>query len=347
MEPDTTTHDPGGAKPLDWRAMMRPPSLKDALANLILIPPLFLPVAWGLYALVDWLPGLYWAVVIAVGCVLLLFFGALSVELATHIKRRDTATQTLRAASQGRIEVIGTLRRTADHLVSPLYGVDCIGYSARFDARPVPPPGTATTTGGKRRDVILFSESSFPPAVLMVDGPAEAFLSFEGVHRHGTEIELLHPEAPRDLLRADIRDRLVDGDWTITLRQEALIPTDMPIQLNGVFRTLSSQDSYLEAVRKQTGLRAPTKEELDASPVEQAWRTYCARREDAAGTSGPVPVDAVVPITDFKRHALVRVTDAGGRASAKIAAILVLMLLPFLYLALRLLDVMKPLPLLF
>lgn len=331
---------PLAAPPRHWRTLLRKKTRLEVVLGHALIPPLGGVVAWGLWGLAGWWEWLYWPVLILAGFTFHVFLAVAVNALRMQVKRTDTATQTLRAASQGRIEVIGTVRPIEGTLVSPLYGVPCVAFKAWF---------TALDAKG---ELVSVRDKVLPAAVLLTDGLREAFLPVHQADEVSMRVELTQLDAPRDLLRQDIREALGEGG-TISERLEDVIPTDKPMQVNGVFRTLSSGDSYRTVVNAHVGLHPPTAEDLEKDAVEQVWRTYCRRREaeaeagGAAPVPGPVPVDAILPVTHFKGIGIVRVADADWRHAADVVFNMALFAVPFGYLLLRLLDLTGPLPLLF
>lgn len=340
-----TTHEQitAPALGLGWEDLRREDSMILKSLAYPAVPLVILPLPWLMHAVAGWATWLYWTMVVVAVGMLLISVGVIRQEIRFHIKRRDTATQTLRAASQGRIEVIGTLR-TIDGppLISPLYGIPCVAYWSCFIAE-----SKTKTSSAKKPDPIHVTAKQPPPAVLLGDGAAEVFVPFKDSFRVDTEVPLDQTTAPATLLRPDLQASLAAGDWTITVRREDVVPVDKPVQVNGLFRTLTSRDSYTTVVAAHTNLLPPTTEQLESDPVEQAWRTYCARREAEAGQSGPesapVPVNAILPITHFTAYSMVRVSDAGGWATARMSFVLVLMSLPFAYLLARLMGWLEPL----
>ncbi|MGC2856187.1 hypothetical protein ACM64Y_12000 [Novispirillum sp. DQ9] len=328
--------DTSAAQPRHWRTLLRKKERSEVVMGYATVMPVSGAVAWGLWALAGWLEWLYWPVLILAGFTFHVFIAVAVNALRMQVKRADTATQTLRAASQGRIELIGTVRPIEGTLVSPLYGVPCVAFNAWFSAR--------DASG----ELVTAREKVLPAAVLLTDGDREAFLPVHEADEVAMRVELAQLDASRELLRQDIREELGDGG-KISARLEEVVPADKPMQVNGVFRTLSSGDSYRTVVNAHVGLIPPTEEELEKDAVEQAWRRFCRRREAEAGGAGPVPVpvDAILPVTHFKGIGIVRVADADWRLAADVVANMVMFAVPFGYLLLRLLDLTGPLPLLF
>jgi len=332
--------------PPAWKKFQTQTPLWGYILVYALAPVVYFLIAWGVYAIGSLDRRLYWVVMPTLGVFVFLCIGVIFVAIRFHIKRTDTATQTLRSASQGRVELIGTLKPLDEPVVSPLYGISCVAWWFTLMATPRQWP-----EGQSRPADLSIRESHMPAAVLLTDGENDAFLPFDNMFRDDTQVMLNKLDAPHDLMRQDLRILTQEEEWKITHRSEDLIPCDKPLQLNCVFRTLSSRDSYLEACYDQTNFLPPTPQELENSPLEQAWRAYCACREAAAekqsGIGGPMRVDAILPITSLKPISLVRPVDAGGMAAWRIIHSMVLALLPAVYALLRLSDIIPPLLFLF
>lgn len=341
---------PEAPPPPAWEAFRHQFPLWGDIVGYILAPVVFILMAWGGYAVGSWGGLAYWIVMLTVGGFVFICLLVIATEIRFHIKRSDTATQTLRAASQGRVELIGTIRPLDGPVISPLYGVSCAAFWSRIIAKPRQWPEGWPAGRAKPADVYM-QDKYVPAAVLLTDGKAEAFVPYSDTFRGDSDVRLDKLDAPHDLLREDVRASVAEGEWEITHRTEYVIPCDTPLQLNGLFRTLSSRDSYLEVVNKHTDILPPTPEQLETSPLEQAWRAYCARREAAAmengGSTEAAPVDAILPITNYKRISLVRPADAGGWAAWRTIHIMVMFIVPSVYVLLRLPDLIEPLPFLF
>lgn len=317
----------------EWRDLLETKKVWEVVLSYAIIPVVCGMLAWGLWALTEWWALLYWPVVILAGLLLFISISLVATELLMQVKRADTATQTLRAASQGRIEVIGTVRPIEAPLVSPLYGVPCVAFNAWFRGK---------DASGQLVEV---REKTLPDAVVLTDGVTEAFLPIGAPHETAIRAALARLDAPHDWLRQDIREALGE-DGTILIRTEEVIPCDKPLQVNGVFRTLSSRDSYRTIVNAHVDFPPPLPENLAKDAVELAWKAFCQRCEAAAGGK-EVPVDAILPVTHIKGIGIVRVKDADWRYALDSIATTILIEAPFAYLFARLLDVVEPLPLLF
>lgn len=319
----------------DWRQFARARTpIRETVITHVVVPLVFGLLCWAGWALVGWLAWLHWPVVVVNAVLLGLFLSVVFNTARMQVKRVDTATQTLRAASQGQIEVIGTISPIGALRASPLYGVPCVAFKSWLTAYPA--------TGKPFR----LEETWLPPAVILTDGSREAFLPVHAGDEPDMHAVLHTPQAPRDLLREDVREN-VGSDWRITERREHVIPPDAPMQVNAVFRTVSSHDSYRATVNAHVGLPPPTAEALETCPVEAAWRTYCRHRETIAGTAGPVAVDAFLPVTLYKDIGIVRVADSRWLYALDQMVTVLLASLPLFYLLLRLLGVIDPLPFLF
>lgn len=272
--------------------------------GLLLSPIVYVLLVVGILELVDWAGWLRWPVAILLGLLVLMIAAVLVEQVRVHAKRTDTATQSIRSASQGRIELVGTLKPVGGEVLSPLYGVPCVSWVAKL---------TATA---EARPAVRFSDSMNPAAVLLTDGEgAEVFLPFPNDSVPAMEIEIERPDEPISLLREDLR-RQSDGT-TIAQRFESLVPCGKPMQANAVFRTLSSADSYLKAVCAHRKQPEPAERDLQEDKVEQAWRSYCRHREEVAGAV-PVPVDVLLPLGEIGGVRVVRQTFASWRETATI-----------------------------
>lgn len=307
-----------------WEALRRPVDSTERM-GFALLPIVYSFIAWGLVELAVWMPWLTVPLFLAAGFLLYVLGHIVVHQIGLHVRRADTATQTLRAASQGRIEVKGTLRPvTGTPLISPLYGIPCAAYTAEF------------TAVRSRQERVTLKEEVFPEAVLLSDGDAEAFLPLEEIHRFHTEVELSRPDAPLDWLRADLREQIDGPGWQVVQRAETLIPCDKVMQVNAVFHTQSTADSYLDAEARHLGKAPPPPETREHHPTETLWREYCRRREADAGGDHPVAVDALLSISLMKGIGIVRARDANVRDTAKTIGMALVFLPGALYLFLRL-----------
>lgn len=293
---------------MEWERLEK--KSNDELLGHLMSPPFYGFIAWGIYELVDWASWLHWPVVIMLILMLMAFVAIPFYELKVQAIRADTATQKLRSASQGRIELVGTLLPLEGEILSPLYSVPCVAWRSTFTAwperrqgepRPLKPP-------------IDFKDSHVPAAVLLSDGEASAFIPLYENQSALLEVEIDSLDEPKALLRNDLRQPLEAGRLTIGSRNESVIPCGKPMQVNATLATLSSDQSYQQAVRRRQNLPEFTPEELEKDPVENAWRSYCLSREEAGGTPGiPVQVDAIVPTADNGIIELSSVRRSGWR----------------------------------
>ncbi|KJS36941.1 MAG: hypothetical protein VR70_13350 [Rhodospirillaceae bacterium BRH_c57] len=289
----------------DWRPMVQTISPLQWVVAGVFLPVSMALIAWGLFALVDWLPILRIPMIVLVAIIILLTIQITNNQVQIQIKRADTATQTLRAASQGKIELVGTVRPIDKPLFSPVYGVSCVSYRSSIAFRPANPAPDG--------EPIFYSDSHWPAAVLLTDGRHDMFMPFSDVGKSSMEVMLQQADAPLEWLRADLRERLAGNDWTVTLRDEHVIPSDKPLKVNAVLRTLTSRDSYLETRARHLDLLPPQPEDLETDEIELAWRAHCNRREEAAGTGEAVPVDALLPLSVVKVLPYACVADADWR----------------------------------
>lgn len=336
--------DKATGREVRWQDLRRDHGLGMDLFVYCAISAGFMLVAWGIHELVLWqefLRGPVALVLMAFNAFLVLI---VVMTIRTEAKRRDTATQTIRSASQGKIELVGMVEAVEEPLVSPLYGVECIAYRSGFQA--VPEVSLKEALAGKTSlDAVTFSEEVFAPAFLLTDGRAEVFVPFERHNFGSTEVLLVAEDEPHDTIRADVAERLRPS-MTITSRDENVVPVGKQVMVNGVFRTLSSEDSYVRVAARHREIMEPSDEELARDPVEQAWIAYCHHKAADAG-GAVVPVDALLPVTHFIGLPVVRATEPSWRDAVKQTAIMLVVLIPGLYLAARLLDSIPPLPLLF
>ncbi len=320
-----------------WQAFQKELEISEGQA-LVVLPVVYYFFAWGIYEATAWLSWLTIPVAIAVALLLVAVILTALSELSLHVKRADTATQTLRAASQGRIELKGTLLPVdGKALTSPLYGIPCVSYDAGFTAvRRTTGKTTADTTGR-----VALREKVVADAVLLSDGVDEAFLPLNDVHRYHTQVELDRCDAPTDLLRADLRDQIGhdqigrDG-WRVAARTETIIPCDKPVLVNAFFITLTTADSYLAAEAKHLGKPPPEPKALENSPKETLWRAYCQRRQEESGAAHPVTVNALLPNRGLTEIGIVRERDATWQNTVKVVGMAVVLAPATLYLFLRL-----------
>lgn len=295
----------------------------------------FMLVAWAIHAVVLWQDFLRGPVALIVLGFNVLLVLVVIMTIRTEIKRRDTATQSIRAASQGRIELVGMVRAVGEPLVSPLYGVKCIAYRSVFRADSEISFKDAIK-GKPTPDPVTFSEEVFQPAFLLTDGKAEVFVPLERGNFSSTEILLDKDDEPLDTIRSDVAAHL-QPRMTVTSRGENVIPVGKLVMVNGVFRTLSSEDSYQRVSARHREIMEPSDEGLAHDPVEQAWLAHCRRKAAEAG-GGVVQIDVVLPITHFLGLPVVRATEPSWRTAVKDVATMLVVLIPGAYLAARLLD---------
>lgn len=310
----------GGQGSMAWERL-RKRNESDLVMGVLLSPFAYFLLGLGILALVEWAGWLRWPMIILLGVLFLAAMTGFVQQVRVHMKRADTATQSIRAASQGRIELIGTLKSLEGEVISPLYAVPCVSWLSRLSASAELLPSEKIAD----RPVVRFSESMSPPAVLLTDGEgAEVFLPFLDENVQGMEIEIDRPDEPRSLLREDLRKQMEMRTFVIGKRLESLVPCGKLMQANAVLSTLSSTDSYLRAVHARRKLPEPSEEQLRDDKVEQAWRRYCRAREEKAGAA-PVPVNALLPLDEIGGVRIVRQTFASWRETAFIIGMMVML----------------------
>ncbi|KJS40013.1 MAG: hypothetical protein VR70_06395 [Rhodospirillaceae bacterium BRH_c57] len=307
-----------------WQAFQKEAEIDESLA-FVLMPVVYYFFAWGIYEVTAWLSWLTIPVALAVALLLVMLIAITISELSLHVKRADTATQTLRAAAQGRIELKGTLLPVGgEALTSPLYGIPCVSYDAEF-----------TAVRGTTERVTL-REKVFPAAVLLTDGVDEVFLPMDEKNRLNIEVELYRDDAPTGLLRADLREQVGGTGWRFAARKEVVVPCGKPVLVNTFYQTLTTADSYLAAEAKHLGKPPPEPKTLEDSPKETLWRDYCQRRQEASGAAHPVVVNTLLPDRDLTDISIVRERDADWRNTVKIVSMALALVPGALYLFLRL-----------
>ncbi len=293
------------ARQMEWERLEKKSS--DMAVGLLLSPPFYALVAWGIFELVEWATWLYWPVLVVLVVMLMAFVAMPIYQIKLHATRADTAPQKLRSASQGRIELVGTLLPLEGEILSPLYSVPCVAWRSRFTA-------WAEQRHGQPRPVapaIDFKESDLPAAVLLSDGEASAFIPLYKSATGLLEVEIDARDEPKELLRMDLRQPVEAGRLNIGDRSEVVIPCGKRMQVNATLITLSSDQSYQQAVRRRLNLPELTPDALEKDAIENAWLSHCRGKEEAAGT--PVQVDAIVPTSHVGDLHLAAVRYVGWR----------------------------------
>lgn len=310
----------GGQGSMAWERL-RKRNEAELVWGVVFSPFIYFLLGLGILELVEWAGWLRWPMIILLVLLLLVLMIGVVQQVRVHVKRADTATQSIRAASQGRIELIGTLKPIEGEVISPLYAVPCVSWVSKLSAAAELRPAEKIAD----RPVVRFSDSLSPPAVLLTDGEgAEVFLPFLDENVQGMEIEIERPDEPRSLLREDLRKQMEMRTFVIGTRFESLVPCGKPMQANAVFSTLSSTDSYFKAVQARRKLPEPSEEQLLEDKVEQAWRRYCRAREEKAGAA-PVPVNALLPLDEIGGVRVVRQSFASWRETALVISMMLIL----------------------
>lgn len=291
-----------------------------AYALILVASALLSAGAAGLAVLLPWL---HWPVVILLGLFTLVPPLTIFNFLRVWAARKDTATSTIRAAPQGLVEIRARVEPIPGReLISPLFGAAC-GYHRSI-------------VNGWRKSGALMSEvmvlASESRSILLDDGVAQVFVP--GDANMISEIDLVarqtlttFPDEWRPLLREPGIDLERYESYAV---EEHLVPAGLTLQVNGEFRTLSADDSYLTARAAALGLAPPSPEDLAADPVEQDWRAYCSHLAAMAGQGGAaVRVNAILP--DRSGPAWLNLTDARDgrlRQTVHLSVCLLLMGIP-------------------
>lgn len=282
-----------------WTPYRVPPSVVPRVLNVLALTFAYLFLLFVVNRLTEMFPVLRWpAGALAVGVVVLCVVPVVT-RLRVEIKRADTATQTIRAASQGRIELVGRVAAIGEPVGSPLFDVPAVSWWSSLDAFVDVRAARAAADGAPDLKGVIFTETR-ERSFLVSDGDRAVFVPFDVRHRFDVSEQLADLEAPFELLRRDILDRIAGRPVHARKREETVVPIGMRVQTNGVLRTFLSSDPYLPEYARRTGAKAPTEAELERHPVEADWREFCRGEERRRG-GGPVPVDALLPLSARKR----------------------------------------------
>lgn len=310
-----TTTTPPNQPP--WAPYVRKDRLSlEAVMGVSLVLGLAFPLFALLWHLSTQYPLLSWVVHGANwlwigGCLL-----ALADTLRIEIKRQDTATQTLRSVSQGRAEIRGKVAAIGPPFLSPFTQTPCVCYDFSVEV-----------------DGETVRESHYH-SFLLTDGERYVFVPLNRNKTTELLVWLDSDDAPKTLLREDLRGRNVAKQ-----RLERLIPVGLEVQVNGVFVTLSSQDSYIETAMTRLGLPIPTEENLNTLSEFKDWREWDAdwkawvrlMEQERGQGEAPVPLNAMLPLSLGKRVPATRFIHNSWHNSLSFGLIGVAMMLPSLY----------------
>ncbi len=276
--------------------------------------------------LIDRFAWLFWPAVGTLGIMAMLFAMALVAVITLQWKRWDTATQSVRGASQGRIELVGRCQAPGEPLISPLFGIPCVDYRSRMVCMPnaaqaeeagvvpeevVPKEtsgggeaGTTAEYGGTAKSgQLVWREQKSLDALLLDD---EGYRVFVPIVRRDdlTEIAVkLRATPPLEQLRSDVRQFLSEKRATLVSCHEVVVPVDRLIQANAVFKTLNSDDDYVSAHQRRLGHSDDEFTRARLKPVEDAWKRYASEQEAAAGGER-IRLDTLLPLSSLKGIAL-------------------------------------------
>lgn len=238
--------------------------------------------------LAYWLTWLHWPVVIVLGLVALSCLGSIFTMIHDHVARKDTATSTVRAAAQGLAEIRATVEPIPGReLVSPLFDATCAFHLSIVRGHP---RGLAL---GSRVLIHKVGQTSFllddGSARMFVPGDANLFAEITLVTKRTVAI---FPEQWRPLLD----DPTIDlGRYKSFTVEEQLVPAGLTLQVNGEFRTLTSDDSYFSIRAIQTSQPVPSADFLRDNEVENDWRALCRHEESLRSDGAPARVNAILP----------------------------------------------------
>jgi len=293
-----------GGEEAHWAPYRVPPSVVPRVLNALALAFAYLSLLFVINVLTEFFPVLRWATgVLAIGVVVMCVV-PLVTRLRVEIKRADTATQTIRAASQGRIELVGRVAAIGEPAGSPLFDVPAVSWWSSLDCFVDVPAVRAAPDGRQDLSGVTFTETR-ERSFLLSDGDRAVFVPFDLRHRFDASEQLADIEAPFELLRRDILDRIAGRPVHARTREETVVPIGMAVQANGVLRTFLSSDPYMPEYARRTGAKPPTEAELGRHPIEADWREFC-RAEEARRGGDPVPVDALLPLSARKRVPVTR-----------------------------------------
>lgn len=238
------------------------PLPEDQVAGLIIILVLALLILAGLWKLMEAAPVLAWVIHPLLWLLILGRLREIVNSKKIVFRRRDTATQTIRAASQGRAEVVGRITL-----------IDQCNMDLLADDR---------------------KNKTLTPFVIVDRSGDEAFVVgdvADGICDRFTDIaSLLNTHAWHQA----VEDELAGMSMA---RKKLVGPL---AQVNGVFVTVSSRDSLADTIARHSNFSLPAgAESWNQHAAEKRWTVWTARKEREAGGE-PVQVNVILPFQDIR-----------------------------------------------
>jgi len=254
--------------------------LKRLLLHLLNLS-LIAAISFGLFWLTLKVSWMFWPVVVLLLLLLLMVVLFVQSSRASARRRRDTAATTIKAASQGAVELTGHLKAIQGlQLFSETFNMPCFHLW-----------GTASHRRHKR----LGGQFTQKRSCLLDDGTGEVFIAADALdifHGVASGKKIVNPISQQYMTEANVKQ---PGPYTVI---EQLVPAQVPVRANGAFLTIRADESYLKAQARYHREPMPSDEKLQNSLVERHWRQYADQAITAAAPSVDTP----------RLHVLVRPT---------------------------------------
>lgn len=266
--------------------------LANTLVSSLLLISVTTALAVSLYYSVQVLSWLLWPVIVLA---ILWLLGVLQSVISgwkNHVKQLDTATSTIRGASQGSIEIIGRVKAIEGQaLLSPMYQIPCVHYQVSV--------GRAEIKGIFINNAFFQERAS--RALLINDGTGEVFTpSFANTFNDQLLRRIEGAKLPPHL-REHIRS--VPEFQSISLPRgmcnlsESLMPVGVMVQANAILLTLKASDSYIRAWARLGNDLEIMLSASQRDQIESEWRTYadtCVAHANANNKPAPL-LNVLVP----------------------------------------------------
>lgn len=295
-----------------WEGDLQPHFSLKVLGYLLVAFVILIVLLAGSFRLLEmliaWLSWLFWPVVILLGSSIFMIVWLVYLEIKIQLKRMDTATQSIRSASQGRIELVGRVQALDKPLVSPLFAIPCIEYRATLVTAPaangqaedkkLPTDETVKASNDAKESPFRWRDTKSQNAFLLCDEGHQVFVPL--MHKDsGRYFDVdLQGKPPQEQFRDDVKKFLEQNKREVVYCRERLVPVGRLIQANAVFKTLNSNDDYVRQYQRQAKLSTSEHELESLKFITDVWRRHADSQESTAG--GPTRLDVLLPLSAMK-----------------------------------------------